>query len=52
MKKNLNEIKSLGVPFGFKLNGLLQQNLRQVTQILLIKVNQETQMNFWVIGKI
>ena len=52
MKKILDEIKSLDVPFGFKLNGFITTKPNQDTQILLIKVKQETQMNFWVKEKI
>ena len=51
-EKNLDEIKSLGVPFGLNSMDLLQQNQLQVTQILLTKVKQETRMNFWVTEKI
>ena len=51
-EKNLEEIKSLDVPFGFKLNGFITTKPKNGYTHTFTKVKLEIQMNFWVKEKI
>ena len=48
LKKNINEIKSIGYPFGFKINAFEKTKITGNFTKNLKKVIQEIQMNFWV----